>query len=170
MGENLNRNTIKDTMKKKLKEQLKEELKKELKQELLDEIYQELMQEELNFKQEPAFNIKGSIKNQQETRRAEMIKAPQKQPNVLVSIKAVLKMSTHALKYANKNIPQEKWVEVIGLLAGKIKNKTLYIKNAFPLGHGNAIHVQMDEERNKRTGHIKAFEESRKKKLFICGW
>ncbi|TXT66302.1 MAG: hypothetical protein BAJALOKI1v1_310008 [Promethearchaeota archaeon] len=170
MGENLDRNAIKESLKKKVREQLKEELKKELKQELLDEIYQELMQEELSFKDEPTFSLKTKRVKGQELHKAEMMKTPKKEPNVQISIKAVLKMSTHALKYANKNIPQEKWVEVIGLLGGRIENNVLYIKNAFPIGHGNAIHVQMDEQRNKRTGHIKAFEESRKKKLFICGW
>ena len=170
MDENLKRDSIKESLKKKVKEQLKEELKKELKQELLDEIYQELMQEESEFKEEISSTIKSKVHKEKPAQKAEMIKAPEIGEKIKVSIKAVLKMTTHALKYANKNIPRENWVEVIGLLAGKENDNTLHIKNAYPIGHGNAIHVQMDERRNKRTGHIKAYEESRKKNLFICGW
>jgi proteasome lid subunit RPN8/RPN11 len=172
VDENIERDKVKDTLKKKVKTQLKEELKKELKQELLEEIYQELMQEELNVKKAQSSSTQKEVKKANKIQKAELTEIPQKEKEyeVRISVKTVLKMSTHALKYANKNIPEEEWVEVIGLLAGKMENNILHIKNAYPMGHGNAIHVQMDEQRNKRTGHIKAYEESRKKNLFICGW
>ncbi|TFF96785.1 MAG: hypothetical protein EU547_06000 [Promethearchaeota archaeon] len=167
MSENSGRDSIKESLKKKVKEQLKEELK----QELLDEIYQELLEEESQFTEEISGLIKSKMRKGQKSERAETTSTPKEESKIKVSIKALLKVSTHALKYANENIPKEEWVEVIGLLAGKLnKNKMLSIENAYPIGHGDAIHVQMNEQRNTKTGYLKAYEESRKSNLFICGW
>jgi proteasome lid subunit RPN8/RPN11 len=167
VSENSDRDSIKENFKKKVKEQLK----RELKEELLEEIYQELLEENKQFTQDMSNSIKSKRDGRDIPKKAEMVEAPNGTSKIKVSIKALLKITTHALKYANENIPKEDWVEVIGLLAGKLnKKKGLIIENAYPIGHGNAIHVQMNEERNKKTGYLKAYEESRRSKLFICGW
>lgn len=167
MNEDSERDSIKESFKKRVKEQLK----RELKDELLDEIYQELLEESSNFTEEISSSIKSRMSREQIPEKAEMTKTPKDEQKIKVSIKALLKITTHALKYANENIPKEDWVEVIGLLAGKLdKNKNLTIENAYPIAHGDAIHVQMNEDRDKKTGYLKAYEESRKSKLFICGW
>ncbi len=172
VSENPERDSFKESLKKKVKEQLKEELK----QELLDEIYHELLGEESEFTEELSSIIKGKMRKGKDSTKAQKKnaktkKAPKGESVVQVSIKALLKITSHALKYANENIPKDEWVEVIGLLSGKLNNeKELIIENAYPIGHGDAIHVQMSEERNKKTGYLKAYEESRKSKLFICGW
>lgn len=167
MSENSDRDSIKENFKKKIKEQLK----RELKEELLEEIYQELLEENEQLPQDMSNSIRGKMDGRKIPKKAEMVEAPNGTSKIKVSIKALLKITTHALKYANRKIPKENWVEVIGLLAGKLnKKKGLIIENAYPIGHGNAIHVQMNEERNKKTGYLKAYEESRRSKLFICGW
>ncbi|GAH13036.1 unnamed protein product, partial [marine sediment metagenome] len=94
------------------------------------------------------------------------------QKETYITIKAILKLASHAIKYANSKILKSKWIEVIGILAGKIDKKTglLIIEDAYPIGHGNDIHAKMDDRRNRRTGFIKAFEIIKKNKLDICGW
>ena len=129
------------------------------------------MEESSGFTDEISSSIKSRMSQESIPEKGEMTPTPNGEKKIKVSIKALLKVTTHALKYANKNIPKENWVEVIGLLAGKLnKNKVLTIENAYPIAHGDAIHVAMNEDRNKKTGYLKAYEESRKSKLFICGW
>jgi proteasome lid subunit RPN8/RPN11 len=167
VSENSGRDSIKENFKKKIKEQLK----KEIKEELLNEIYQELLEENGELAEDISNSVKKRKGGREIPEKAEMTEPPKGEPKIKVSIKALLKISTHALKYANENIPREEWVEVIGLLAGRLNKKGgLTIENAYPIAHGNAIHVQMNEDRNKKTGYLKAYEESRKSKLFICGW
>ncbi|TFF87951.1 MAG: hypothetical protein EU549_03865, partial [Promethearchaeota archaeon] len=83
-----------------------------------------------------------------------------------VATRTILKISSHALKYANKNIPKGDWVEVIGLLAGKMDHKTLIIEDAYPMGHGNAIHTEIKDYKN----YVKAFNDIKRNQFFICGW
>lgn len=59
-------------------------------------------------------------------------------------------------------------MEVIGLLAGRLENngETLFIEDAFPMGHGNAIHAEIKDYNN----YIRAYKDLQKKGFFICGW
>ena len=165
-----------------IKEAIKQKIKEKIKKELLEEIYTELKLEE-----ELTEEITSKLIQKQPLEYNEEITPPTKiiekkiistqiekesQNEVFISVKAILKVASHALKYANKKISKVKWVEVIGLLAGEVdkNSKLLYIKDAFPIAHGNAIHVKMNDQRNRRTGFIKAYEEIKKNKLFICGW
>jgi proteasome lid subunit RPN8/RPN11 len=165
---------------------IRNKIKKQLRQELLEEIYQELKQEEnepLNTKTnaEQKSEIKGMMKesivqaNNIETRNISSLKkegnakskkeSQSKEAN-FISTKTILKIASHALKYANKSIPKDKWIEVIGLLAGKIEGNALSIEDAFPMGHGNAVHAEVKDYKN----YSKAFNDIRKQKYFICGW
>ncbi len=159
-----------------IKEAIKKKIKEKLKEELLEEIYEELKlgKIELPAEDKPLNKKTHSKKPAIKKLKKEVIEAQMEENierEVFISVKAILKVASHALKYANSKVPKEKWVEVIGLLAGKIDNTgMLYIEDVYPIGHGNAIYVEMDETRNRKTGHIKAYEEISKNKLFICGW
>ena len=64
----------------------------------------------------------------------------------IIEPKAYLKMVLHAQKHAGQHLPQNKWVEVIGLLTGFVENRDtplerIVVKDAFPIGHGDAISV-----------------------------
>jgi len=86
---------------------------------------------------------------------------------IYITIKAILKVASHALKYANSKILRKKWVEVIGLLAGKLDDTViLHIEDAFPMGHGTAVYAEIKDYKN----FTRAYQDIRKKKLFICGW
>ncbi len=87
---------------------------------------------------------------------------------IIVSMKAILKFTTHAFKYANAKIPRSKWVEVIGILAGQFdeKTNTLTIEEVYPMGHGTAIYTEIKDYKN----FVRAFEDLRKEGYFICGW
>ncbi|NHI93397.1 MAG: hypothetical protein EAX96_13000 [Candidatus Lokiarchaeota archaeon] len=138
---------------------MKDKIKEELKKEILEEIYNELKAEELQ--EEP---IPELIPEHKEIAvPAEPIEIKEK---ISITIKAVLKIASHALKYANKNIPKSDWVEVIGLLAGKTKGSNLIIDDAYPMGHGTAIYAEIKDYRN----FTRAFNDIRSKNLFICGW
>lgn len=171
-----NEHDIKETVKNVIKKKIKEELKQEIKQELLDEIYKELLEESQHNKELNRVPPKTSSKiNQPTTNIAKVVKKNGQEDTpkeVLISVKAFLKIASHALKYANSKIPKSKWVEVIGLLAAKEdkKNKILHIEDAFPLGHGNAVSVETKHPRNQLSGHERAFHEIRKNKQFVCGW
>ena len=90
---------------------------------------------------------------------------------VKIQLKAYIRLSLHALKYANSTIPQAEWVEVIGLLTGHIENKDtplacLVITDAFPVGHGTNVNAQIEDPQSM----VRVFNESRKKKELILGW
>ena len=165
-------NSIKDLIKRKIKEKIK--------QELIDEISEELQLEEDELTEEittiltqkssskpvikltkiPAGNIVENIK-------AETEKEEEIEKEIYISVKAILKIASHALKYANSKIPKERWVEVIGLLAGKIdQNKTIHIEDSYPMGHGTAVYAEIKDYKN----YVRAFKDIKKQKLFICGW
>ncbi|MDH5401231.1 MAG: hypothetical protein OEY49_01965, partial [Candidatus Heimdallarchaeota archaeon] len=89
---------------------------------------------------------------------------------IVLSSKAYLKIVFHSKKYANKNIPQGKWVEVIGLLTGYIKNENtpieqIIVEDAWPIGHGDAVSVSILE-----TGSVAKVVENTPKGNFIIGW
>ncbi|MHA2346534.1 MAG: Mov34/MPN/PAD-1 family protein, partial [Candidatus Hodarchaeales archaeon] len=90
---------------------------------------------------------------------------------VKLHLKAYIRLSLHALKYANSTIPQSEWVEVIGLLTGHIENKDtplacLVITDAFPVGHGTNVNAQIEDPQSM----VRVFNESRKKNELILGW
>ena len=90
---------------------------------------------------------------------------------VKIQLKAYIRLSLHALKYANSTIPQAELVEVIGLLTGHIENKDtplacLVITDAFPVGHGTNVNAQIEDPQSM----VRVFNESRKKKELILGW
>jgi len=166
---------IKESLKETIKKKIKEELKQELKQELLDEIYEELLLEENEITKEISNVIaKKKVNKVKPIAKSDLVKIPKelavKKAEINITVKAVLKIASHALKYANKKISKKNWVEVIGLLSGRMENNILIIEDAYPIGHGDAIHVEMDFTRNRKSGHVRAYEESRKNNLFICGW
>ena len=165
-------NSIKDVIKKKIKEKIK--------QELLDEICEELKLEEEELTEEISAMLtkKTSAKpiiklskiptvKIEEKKHVEIQKEEEIQREVYISIKSILKIASHALKYANSKIRRENWVEVIGLLAGKLdKNDILHIEDAYPMGHGTAVYAEIKDYKN----YVRAFKDIKKQRLFICGW
>ncbi|MHA1993056.1 MAG: Mov34/MPN/PAD-1 family protein [Candidatus Hodarchaeales archaeon] len=90
---------------------------------------------------------------------------------VKLQLKAYIRLSLHALKYANSTISKSEWVEVIGLLTGHIENKDtplacLVITDAFPVGHGTNVNAQIEDPQSM----VRVYNESRKKKEMILGW
>jgi proteasome lid subunit RPN8/RPN11 len=170
-----------DEVKKILKQKRKAEILKRLDAEILDEIYKEL-KEEYNRSQKPSNDIKvekkkvveapTKVKTFVQKKPVEIIDEKEIPKELYIAVKPILKVASHALKYANKNIPKQDWVEVIGLLAGKLdkKNDILHIEDAYPIGHGDAIHAEMVVQKGSKSGFEKAYELIIKEKLFICGW
>ena len=164
----------KEEIKKAIKKKIKDQIKKELKQELLDEIYRELLLEEEELSQEVSKTLakRKKIKAISEKTKGAVTKIekdvpPAEKPEVEITVKAVLKIASHSLKYANKKIPREDWVEVIGLLAGKKDGtQALTIEDAYPMGHGTAVYAEIKDYKN----FVRAFNDIKKKGLFICGW
>ncbi|UYP46708.1 hypothetical protein NEF87_002993 [Candidatus Lokiarchaeum ossiferum] len=170
-------------LKVKLKAEMLKQLKNEIKKEVLQEIYQELKNEESNeekFSEQEMLSdetlstsFKKIVKKNNAQANSEKLIGSQMAPvkeeeKTLISAKAILKIATHAKKYANDKIERSKWVEVIGLLAGKWDepNEVLYIEDVYPMGHGNAIHAEIKDYNN----YVKAYTDLQKKGLFICGW
>lgn len=171
---------IKDSLKEAIKKKIKDKLKKEL----LDEIYSELRSVEDELTEEitdlldkKTDKITQEVKKESEAKtktishekaKPARIGKPKKDEKVTINVKSVLKIASHALKYANENIPKAEWVEVIGLLAGKVDKdgETLHIEDAYPMGHGNAIYAEIKDYNN----FTRAYQDIRKQKLFICGW
>ncbi len=157
-NEDAKRQSIKETLKKKIKDKIKKEL--------LEEIYQELKLEEDQLMDELSSSIT------EETEHAKYTPAPIEQmkgsESITISVKSILKIASHALKYANKHVDQAKWVEVIGLLAGKFDPNTeiLNIEDAYPMGHGTAVYAEIKDYKN----YVRAFKDIRKNNSFICGW
>ena len=89
---------------------------------------------------------------------------------IIISPKAYLKLAKHALTYANKNISKNDWVEVIGLLTGKIKQEEtpleqIFVEDYWPVDQGDAVSVEIVDQR--------IFTEIFHKKNqdhFIIGW
>lgn len=170
---------------------LKEELKQELKVELLKEIYAELKSEK-SEKVDVATTMKDTVPHTKEhPSRMEVPPAtpvavmapstpstptapstastpPPPQERITLTAKVFLKIASHALKYANNNIPRERWVEVIGLLAGKADNDglVLHVEDAYPMGHGNAVYAEIKEYKN----FVRAYNDLKSQGLFVCGW
>jgi len=142
----------------------KKQLREELKKEVLAEIYKELKMEEKDTSSTDVITL--------DEAHAQATPVPTKpirsDEKILVSVKSVLKIASHALKYANEQIPRQRWVEVIGLLAGKLSDDEtdLIIEDAYPMGHGDAIYAEIKDYKN----YVRAFNDIKHKGLFICGW
>ncbi|MFX1410679.1 MAG: hypothetical protein ACFFA6_10020 [Promethearchaeota archaeon] len=169
--DNENSNSIKEAIKRKLKEKIKNEL--------LEEIYRELkLEEELTKEITSTLNQKKPLEHPKRIKiENENISIPPKiaytkkndiRANIAITVKAILKIASHSLKYAHFKLPREKWVEVIGLLAGKldINRSILQIEDAYPMGHGTAVYAEIKDYKN----YVRAFKDIKKNKLFICGW
>ncbi|MFW9950988.1 MAG: hypothetical protein ACFFKA_12795 [Candidatus Thorarchaeota archaeon] len=175
--------TDEDKINTSIKEAIKQKIKEKIKKELLEEIYNELkleeeLEEEITFELIDTKPLEHSENLKEKLEPIPMIPVKTAANNdklkakIFITVKAVLKIASHALKYAHINIPRDEWVEVIGLLAGKYDktNEILYIEDAYPMGHGTAVYAEINVERNRKSGHERAYEEIIKKGLFICGW
>ncbi|MFX1281142.1 MAG: hypothetical protein ACFFA3_17460 [Promethearchaeota archaeon] len=165
-----------------IKETIKLKIKDIIKKELLEEIYEELKFEEKELVNEISSMISKKTPEKQTIKHSNTIQARSDTINVeeisnndekiekevYISVKAILKVASHALKYANSRIPKRNWVEVIGLLAGKVIDRygILHIEDYYPMGHGTAVYAEIKDYRN----YARAFQDIKKQKLFICGW
>jgi proteasome lid subunit RPN8/RPN11 len=171
-GEDLSNNSIKEVIKRKIKEKIKEELLEEIREEL--KLEEEELTEEISSMLTQKNTAKPIVKLSKipttritEKKNAGIALKDEIQKEIYISVKPILKVASHALKYANSKIPSEKWVEVIGLLAGKIdKNDILHIEDAYPMGHGTAVYAEIKDYKN----YVRAFRDIKKQRLFICGW
>ncbi|MFX1239228.1 MAG: hypothetical protein ACFE8P_16130 [Promethearchaeota archaeon] len=163
-----------------IKEAIKKRIKNKIKKELLEEIYNELKLEEDDLAEEISSSLsKNEKKNLTESPPSKEIideikteevgsKNLKDNKTVTISVKAILKIASHALKYANPKISRNKWVEVIGLLAGKQYDygPKLHIEDVYPMGHGTAVYAEIKDYKN----YVRAFNDIKSKDLFICGW
>jgi len=162
----------------KIRDAIKHKIKEKIKKELLEEIYTELQLEELQeeitaeiFEARPLDHSEG-IKTKLDPIPMEPVitvaKSDRTEAKITITVKAILKISSHSLKYANSKIRKENWVEVIGLLAGKYdKSKgILHLEDAYPMGHGTAVYAEIKDYNN----FTRAYEDIVKSKQFICGW
>lgn len=142
----------------------KKQIRTELKEELLAEIYKELKLEERGSEK----SNDASITDAHAKETPDTVHAISTNEQVIISIRSILKIASHALKYANARISQSDWVEVIGLLAGKLDQdeSVLHVEDAYPMGHGDAIYAEIKDYKN----FVRAFNDIKKKGLFICGW
>jgi len=92
---------------------------------------------------------------------------------VKIHLKAYIKLALHALKYANPDVPQRDWIEVIGLLTGHIESNDtplacLVIEDAFPIGHGTNVNTQIHDPQSmvRVYNEIKSHNENQ----IILGW
>jgi len=163
-----------------IRDVIKQKIKEKIKKELLDEISEELQLEEeelteeitsmLSNKASPKPIIKHSKVPTAKIEQKKTVETQIKQEiqkETYISVKAILKIASHALKYANPKIPRVDWVEVIGLLGGKLdKNGILHIEDAYPMGHGTAVYAEIKDYKN----YVRAFKDIKRQKLFTCGW
>jgi len=165
-----NSDSIRDAIKQKIKEKIKKELLEEVYTELqLEELQEELTTEIIEAKPIDHSNI---IRANLEPIPMEPVKTVASndkiEAKVAITIKAILKIASHSLKYANSKISRDHWVEVIGLIAGNFDktNGILHLEDVYPMGHGTAVYAEIKDYRN----YVRAFRDIKKKNLFICGW
>ena len=162
-----------------IREAIKQKIKEKIKKELLKEIYSELQLEQEITEEITDEIIREPILEHSDVNRANLEPIPMEivetsgsngkiEAPIAINVKSVLKIASHALKYAHSKIPRQQWVEVIGLLAGnfdKVQN-VLHIEDVYPMGHGNAVYAEIKDYKN----YVRAFKDIKKSKLFICGW
>ncbi len=83
---------------------------------------------------------------------------------------AYLKLAVHALKHAHPSKPPSKWVEVIGILTGKIQNEStplehLVVTDYWAVGTGNAVSVNI-----LNAEPVMEILSKKKADEFIVGW
>ena len=162
-----------------IKEAIKQKIKEKIKKELLEEIYTELQLEE-----ELREELTSELIDTQPLEHSEIVKdklepIPMEpvityaendkvKAKIALTVKAILKIASHSLKYAHSKIRREDWVEVIGLLAGKFDNANgvLHVEDAYPMGHGTAVYAEIKDYKN----YVRAFKDIKRNHLFICGW
>ena len=93
-------------------------------------------------------------------------------PRAEISInpKAYLKLAKHSLTYANASISKNKWVEVIGLLTGKIRNEDtpleqIMVEDYWPVDQGDAVSVEIVDQTIFTDIFMKKDSDH-----FIIGW
>jgi len=161
-----------------LRDVIKQKIKEKIKKELLEEVYTELQLEELQeeltteiIKAKPIDHSK-EFKAKLEPIPMEPVKTVASnhkiEAKIAITIKAILKIASHSLKYAHLKMPRDHWVEVIGLIAGNFDstNGILHVEDVYPMGHGTAVYAEIKDYKN----YVRAFKEIKKKNLFICGW
>ncbi|MFX0047695.1 MAG: Mov34/MPN/PAD-1 family protein [Candidatus Hermodarchaeota archaeon] len=161
-----------------LRDAIKQKIKEKIKKELLEEVYTELqleeLQEELTTEIIEARPIDHSneLKAKLEPIPIEPVKTiannDKFKAKIAITIKAILKIASHSLKYAHSKIPRDHWVEVIGLIAGRFDNDDgiLHVEDVYPMGHGTAVYAEIKDYKN----YVRAYKDIKKKDLFICGW
>ncbi len=163
----LNEDTIKDDM----KQQIKEKLKKEI----LNEVYTELKSEKESLTDAVVSRL--SEENLLTPVESTQITEPNQKEDLLdkvtisISTKAILKIATHSLKFANRSLPKREWCEVFGILGGKMYDygPKLHIVNAYPITHGDIVSV-VDVFMRDSSKFTKVFKHLKKLGQFICGW
>ncbi|MBY9015460.1 MAG: hypothetical protein KGD68_07190 [Candidatus Lokiarchaeota archaeon] len=161
-----------------LRDAIKQKIKEKIKKELLEEVYTELQLEELQEELTTEI-IKARPKDHSKEFKARLEPIPMEpvktvasndkiEAKIAITIKAILKIASHSLKYAHSKIPRDHWVEVIGLIAGNFDNtnEILHVEDAYPMGHGTAVYAEIKDYKN----YVRAFKDIKKKNLFICGW
>lgn len=89
----------------------------------------------------------------------------------LLSPEVYFKMLLHAFRYAHPERNSEDWVEVIGLLTGTVTNpntptERLFVTQAWPIGHGSAVGVTINNYGKVLTRVLEEKEEGTE----ILGW
>ncbi|MFX0025799.1 MAG: hypothetical protein ACFE8M_05235 [Candidatus Hermodarchaeota archaeon] len=162
-----------------IKEAIKQKIKEKIKKELLEEIYTELQLEEELREEITSELIETQPLEHSEKDKVKLEPIPMEpvityanndkvEANIALTVKSILKIASHSLKYAHSKIRREEWVEVIGLLAGKYDNAkgVLHVEDAYPMGHGTAVYAEIKDYKN----YVRAFKDIKKNRLFICGW
>ncbi len=149
-------------------EDLKKKIKEELKKQLLEEIRSELLMSE-EIREEITLQPDDELETKDVSTPELVTTEPVRdKETITISVTTILKIASHSFKYANSKIPKNQWVEVIGLLAGKLDDSGLiiHIEDAYPMGHGSAVSAEIKDYKN----YVRAFNDIKKNNLFICGW
>lgn len=158
--------------KEEIKKRVKEKIKERMTKELIEEVYKELKLETNELIDEITSLIDtdmiSTVAEDMSKDSSAPLKIKKSKAKIEIDIKPILKIASHSLKYANPRINKSQWVEVIGLLAGQIDKNTgkLYIRDAFPMGHGTALNAEIKDYKN----YERAYRDITKNGLFICGW
>ena len=158
-----------------IKEDMKQRIKDKLKNEILEEIYTELKSEEENLTEDIVTRLSeeqllSPIESEPITKNAHINKLADK-GRISISTKAILKIATHSLRFANPSLPMKDWCEVFGILGGKMYDygPKLHIVNAYPITHGDIVSV-VDVFMSDSSKFTKVYRHLKKLGQFICGW
>ena len=158
-----------------IKEDMKQQIKEKLKKEILEEVYTELKSEKESL-------TEGIVSRLSEEQLLSPIETEQVKKSVQknelidkgtisISTKAILKIATHSLRFANRSLPKQDWCEVFGILGGKMYDygPKLHIVNAYPITHGDIVSV-VDVFMRDSSKFTKVYRHLKKLDQFICGW